>query len=727
MDLFEYQAKELFAKHNVPTTPGRVTDSPEDAKAIAEEIGKPVMVKAQVKVGGRGKAGGVKYAATPDDAYTHAKNILGMDIKGHIVKKLMVAEASDIAEEYYISFLLDRANRTYLAMCSVEGGVEIEELAADQARAAGQGRRSTPSRASTWPSPRIDRRAGPPARRGARRRRRDHPEAVGGLRRRGRHPGRGQPAGAHRPDDQILALDGKVTLDENADFRHPDHAEFEDKDATDPLELKAKENDLNYVKLDGEVGIIGNGAGLVMSTLDVVAYAGEKHGGVKPANFLDIGGGASAEVMAAGLDVILGDEQVKSVFVNVFGGITACDAVANGIVSALKILGDAANKPLVVRLDGNNVEEGRRILAEANHPLVTLAATMDEGADKAAELAQRSRGTQTNNVYFPEQGLQGHRPGHHRRRRHQAHRADAQGRHPGRRRRQRPQGRHHRHAHGQDGKTSSCRCSARVAEAMEETGADVSIVFVPPAFTKDAIIEAIDAEIPLLVVITEGIPVQDTADAGPTTSKVERRQQSPASSGRTAPASSPRVSRWSASRPNNITGKGPIGLVSKSGTLTYQMMYELRDLGFSTAIGIGGDPVIGTTHIDALEAFEKDPETKAIVMIGEIGGDAEERAADYIKANVSKPVVGYVAGFTAPEGKTMGHAGAIVSGSAGTAQAKKEALEAAGVKVGKTPSETADAGPGDPREPLVLGRADVKATRTPGRVGGFCVCSAGTG
>ena len=189
------------------------------------------------------------------------------------------------------------------------------------------------------------------------------------------------------PDDQILALDGKVTLDENADFRQPGHAELEDRDATDPLELKAKEHDLNYVKLDGEVGIIGNGAGLVMSTLDVVAYAGEKHGGVKPANFLDIGGGASAEVMASGLDVILGDPQVKSVFVNVFGGITACDAVANGIVEALEKLGDEANKPLVVRLDGNNVEEGRRILTEANHPLVTLALTMDEGADKAAELA----------------------------------------------------------------------------------------------------------------------------------------------------------------------------------------------------------------------------------------------------------------------------------------------------------------------------------------------------
>ncbi|MFC9665404.1 ADP-forming succinate--CoA ligase subunit beta [Nocardia sp. NPDC127606] len=385
MDLFEYQAKELFVKHGVPSSEGRVCDTAEEARAIAEEIGKPVMVKAQVKVGGRGKAGGVKYAATPEDAFTHAQNILGLDIKGHIVKKLLVAEAKDIAEEYYISFLLDRSNRTYLAMCSVEGGMEIEEVA-----------EKTPERLAKIA---VD--------------------AVKGvdlafareIAEKGHLPADVLDAAAvtiqklwevfvnedttlvevnplvRTPNDEILALDGKVTLDENAEYRHPDHLEFADVDATDPLELKAKENDLNYVKLDGEVGIIGNGAGLVMSTLDVVAYAGENHGGVKPANFLDIGGGASASVMAAGLDVILGDAQVKSVFVNVFGGITACDAVANGIVGALEVLGAAATKPLVVRLDGNNVEEGRRILAEANHPLVTLAQTMDEGADKAAELA----------------------------------------------------------------------------------------------------------------------------------------------------------------------------------------------------------------------------------------------------------------------------------------------------------------------------------------------------
>ncbi|TNM40374.1 succinate--CoA ligase subunit alpha [Nocardioides albidus] len=223
-----------------------------------------------------------------------------------------------------------------------------------------------------------------------------------------------------------------------------------------------------------------------------------------------------------------------------------------------------------------------------------------------------------------------------------------------------------------------------VAEAMKETGANVSVLFVPPAFTKDACIEAIDAEIPLIVVITEGVPVQDTAEVWSYLQGKSTRMIGPNCPGIITPGES-----LAGITPHTIAGKGPVGLVSKSGTLTYQMMFELRDFGFSTAIGIGGDPIVGTTHIDALQAFEEDPETQVIVMIGEIGGDAEERAADYIKANITKPVVGYVAGFTAPEGKTMGHAGAIVSGSAGTAQAKKDALEAVGVKVGKTPSETA--------------------------------------
>ncbi|MFJ3403659.1 ADP-forming succinate--CoA ligase subunit beta [Promicromonospora sp. NPDC090134] len=386
MDLFEYQARDIFEKHGVPVLGGVVATTPEEAREGAEKLGGgTVVVKAQVKTGGRGKAGGVKLAHSPAEAAEKAGEILGMDIKGHTVHRVMIAQGAKIAEEFYFSVLLDRSNRNYLAMCSVEGGMEIEQLAVERPEAL--------ARVAVDPAVGIDEAKAA-----------EIVDAAGFA-----DDIKGKVAEViqglwtvfkaedatlvevnplvRTEDGAIVALDGKVTLDENAGFRHADHAELEDSAAADPLEAKAKENDLNYVKLDGEVGIIGNGAGLVMSTLDVVAYAGEKHGGVKPANFLDIGGGANAQVMANGLDVILNDEQVKSVFVNVFGGITACDEVANGIVGALDILGDEASKPLVVRLDGNNVELGRQILNERNHPLVTLADTMDGGADLAAAKA----------------------------------------------------------------------------------------------------------------------------------------------------------------------------------------------------------------------------------------------------------------------------------------------------------------------------------------------------
>ncbi|NUP74109.1 MAG: ADP-forming succinate--CoA ligase subunit beta [Sinomonas sp.] len=388
MDLFEYQARDLFEAHGVPVLAGIVAHTPEEAKAAAEKIGGVTVVKAQVKVGGRGKAGGVKVAKSADEAYEHAKNILGMDIKGHTVKKVMIAQGADIAEEYYFSVLLDRSNRNYLAMCSVEGGMEIEQLAVERPEALAKVPVDPGTGIDAAKAAEIAEAAGfaPELR-----------EKVADVIVKLWDVFKGEDATlvevnplVKTGSGDLIALDGKVSLDENSEFRHKEHDELADKESEDPLEAKAKEMDLNYVKLDGEVGIIGNGAGLVMSTLDVVAYAGERHGNVKPANFLDIGGGASAEVMANGLSIILGDEQVKSVFVNVFGGITACDAVANGIVGALEKLGDAANKPLVVRLDGNNVDEGRRILHEANHPLVTLAENMDQGADKAAELANSS-------------------------------------------------------------------------------------------------------------------------------------------------------------------------------------------------------------------------------------------------------------------------------------------------------------------------------------------------
>ncbi|ATG56610.1 ADP-forming succinate--CoA ligase subunit beta [Brachybacterium ginsengisoli] len=385
MDLYEYQARDLFEKHGVPVLGGVVAEDPAAAKAGAEKLGTPVVVvKAQVKTGGRGKAGGVKIAKSPEEAEQKASEILGMDIKGHTVHRVMIAAGADIAEEYYFSLLLDRANRNYLAMCSVEGGMEIEQLAVERPEAL--------ARVAVDPNVGIDDAKAKEIVEAAKF------DAETGVK---VAPVLVKLWDVYKNEDatlvevnplvktgagDIVALDGKITLDDNAEFRHEDHAALVDVTSEDPLETKAKALDLNYVKLDGEVGIIGNGAGLVMSTLDVVAYAGEKHS-VKPANFLDIGGGASAEVMANGLDVILGDEQVSAVFVNVFGGITACDAVANGIVGALKKLGDAATKPLVVRLDGNNVEEGRKILADFAHPLVTQADTMDGGAAKVAELA----------------------------------------------------------------------------------------------------------------------------------------------------------------------------------------------------------------------------------------------------------------------------------------------------------------------------------------------------
>jgi len=388
VDLMEYQAKELFAKHDVPVTLGTVITDPADAAAAAEANGGRVVVKAQVKTGGRGKAGGVKLAQDPQDAVAKASEILGMDIKGHTVRRVLIAPAADIAEEYYFSFLVDRANRDYLCIASTEGGVEIEITAVENPDAV--------AKVSIDPLVGVDAAKAD--------------EIVSAT---GFAPEVAEQAKhliqklwdvfikedatlvevnplVKLADGRLEALDGKVSLDANAGFRQADHAGFEIREEEDPFELAAKEKDLNYVKLDGSVGIIGNGAGLVMSTLDVVAYAGERHGGVKPANFLDIGGGASAQVMADGLHIILGDPHVKAVFVNVFGGITACDAVADGIVHALELLGSEANKPLVVRLDGNNVDEGHRILAEANHPLVTIVDTMDGAADKAAELANAS-------------------------------------------------------------------------------------------------------------------------------------------------------------------------------------------------------------------------------------------------------------------------------------------------------------------------------------------------
>lgn len=389
MDLYEYQAKHLFGKHGLPLTAGDVCSDIDGAVAISESIGGPVVVKAQVKTGGRGKAGGVKLAKDPAETREVATAILGMDIKGHTVHKVLVAHAADIAEEYYVSFLLDRANRAFLAMASVEGGVEIEEVAVNNPEALAKIRVD----ALEGVTPEIAREIAVAA---------QFEEAT-----------QGQVADilvklwqvmvaedatlvevnplVLTPSGEVLALDGKVTIDDNAGYRQPEQADFDDS-AADDIETRAKAMGLNYVKLEGDVGIIGNGAGLVMSTLDVVAYAGEEFGDIKPANFLDIGGGASAEVMANGLDIVLNDPEVQAVFVNIFGGITSCDAVANGILQAVDQLGERVTKPIVARIDGNNAVEGRAILNKADHEFIELVDTMDAAARRVAELAAARKG-----------------------------------------------------------------------------------------------------------------------------------------------------------------------------------------------------------------------------------------------------------------------------------------------------------------------------------------------
>jgi len=393
VDLYEYQGRELFERHGLPVLAGGVATTPEEARAIAVRLGGRVVVKAQVKVGGRGKAGGVKLAEDADEAVSHATNILGMDIKGHTVGKVMLTVTADIADEYYLSYLLDRANRTFLCIASVAGGMDIEQVAAETPERVAKIAIDANVGVDEAKAAEIVTAAGFPA---------ELTDQITEIAVRLWQAFIAEDATlvevnplARTPEGRVLCLDAKVTLDENAGFRHPDHEAMVDQSAVDPLEQRAKEKDLNYVKLDGSVGIIGNGAGLVMSTLDVVAYAGEAHGGVKPANFLDIGGGASAAVMANGLEIVLSDPDVRTVFVNVFGGITACDEVANGVVQALALLeqrGETVTKPLVVRLDGNNAEAGRAILDSAANPLVERVDTMDGAAERAAQLAAAASG-----------------------------------------------------------------------------------------------------------------------------------------------------------------------------------------------------------------------------------------------------------------------------------------------------------------------------------------------
>ena len=480
------------------------------------------------------------------------------------------------------------------------------------------------------------------------------------------------------PEGKVHALDAKVTLDENATFRHPEWEEYEDDSDVDPREKMAKEKGLNYIGLSGTVGIIANGAGLAMSTLDVVTQVGGT-----AANFLDIGGGANADVMAAALEVINADPAVKSIFVNIFGGITRVDEVAKGIIEAMGRV--KLSSPVVMRLDGTNAVEGRALLADHLSDTLIAEPTMLEAARRAVGLADgigrtrtRER-TGTNVSIFVDETtkvvIQGISP-------------TSQGLYHGLRNK----------AYGTKvvGGTNPKRGGeeiegipvfASVAEAVKETGATASFISVPPRGAADAIIEAAEAGIAFIVCITEGIPAQDEAVAY---NRLVQEFPGTRLLGPNCPGIiSPGKCNIGITSGDIALAGGPVGIVSRSGTLTYQALHELsqQGIGQTTCVGIGGDPVPGTNFIDCLAAFEADPETKAVMMIGEIGGSEEERAAEFIASSMTKPVAAYIAGVTAPPGRKMGHAGAIISGSQGTAQAKMDALSAAGVAVAQNPTE----------------------------------------
>src|SRR5919199_5150622 len=598
MDLLEYQGKQVFARHGVPVPSGRPAETVEEAVTAADTIGYPCVVKAQVQIGGRGKLGGIKVANQREEARQHADAILGMDIRGLRVHEVWIEEASQIEAEYYASIVFDRSAKAPLIMLSTKGGMDIEQVAEEDPDAIASLHVDPLLGYQEFHGRWLAFEAG----------------VDGDLVR----PLTAMLAKLYEtfvaedamlievnplivtPERELRALDAKVTLDGNALFRHPDNAALRNPSAEDPQEQMAKERGLIYVKLDGDIGILGNGAGLVMSTLDVVAQAGGR-----PANFLDAGGGSKAEAIVDAVEVILSDPKVTAVLFNIFGGITRCDAVS--------ILVDRGTKLLVSGLTGR------------------------EGSFHG--LNNRRYGTDLVGGVTPGKG-------------------------------------------GQE--LEGVPVFDTVHEAVAETGANTSMIFVPPRFAADAILEAEDAGIELVVCITEGIPVHDMLRVYTHLRRGTTRLIGPNCPGVLSPGKA-NVGII----PAHFFSEGNVGLVSRSGTLTYQIGNEIAQRGFgnSSIVGIGGDPIVGSSFIDVIEMFERDEQTELIVMCGEIGGDEEERTAEFVAEAVSKPVLAYIAGFTAPPGKTMGHAGAIVSGSQGTAQAKAEALEARGVRVGRTPTE----------------------------------------
>ena len=671
MDLLEYQGKQLFARHGLKVSSGRAVENVEDAVAAAAEVGYPVVVKAQVLIGGRGKAGGVKLANDEAEVREHAQNILGMDIRGHTVHTVWIEHASDIASEYYAAVLLDRSAKKPLVMFSTEGGVDIEEVA-----------ERNPERLVRH---HVDPLVGL-----------SRDEAVSIATEGGADEDiAGQVADALvalyevwsledatlteinplivTPEREVRALDAKVSLDGNALFRHPENQSLSDTQNEDPIERRAREQGVQYVKLDGDIGILGNGAGLVMSTLDVVAHAGGS-----PANFLDAGGGSNAEKIRQAVELLLANDAVKAVLFNIFGGITRGDEVARGLIEAFEAI--KPEVPFVVRLDGTNDVEGRRLLQEAALPNVHPAKTMNEAARDGGGLGRRAPGggERLMSVLVDEgtrlavAGITGREGTFHTLNNRSYGTNVVGGVTPGK--------------GGQD--VEGIPVFDSWEQAMAESQPNTAMIFVPPRFAADSILEAAAAGVELVVAITEGIPAHDELRVYNT---LKRDHPGTRLVGPNCPGILSPGKANVGIIPASFFKPGNVGVVSRSGTLTYQIGNEIAQAGFgcSTIVGIGGDPVPGSSFVDILELFEADDQTELVVLSGEIGGSAEEEAADYIQASMSKPVVAYIAGFTAPPGKQMGHAGAIISGSSGTAAAKAEALEQRGVRVGRTPTEAA--------------------------------------